>query len=86
MYLLELKKICKQDCFRMPHIKIRLLILGVPAGAYMEDICCRIVSVDILIVMVTDMDVPAIIGNWIMQDFSRCQTRCLDILYTVHSV
>ena len=45
----------------------------------MEDICCRIVSVDILIVMVTDMVVPAIKGNWIMQDFSRCQTRCHDI-------
>ncbi|KAI5427735.1 hypothetical protein KIW84_032951 [Lathyrus oleraceus] len=39
----------------MPHIKTRLLILGVPAGAYMEDICCRIVSVDILIVMETGL-------------------------------
>ena len=86
MYLLELKNICKQDCFRMPHKMTRILILVVPAGVYMEDICCMIVSVDKLIVMVIDMVVPAIKGNWIMHDFSRCQTRCLDILYTEHSV
>jgi hypothetical protein len=86
MYLLEFKNMCMQDCFRMPLTMLRLLILDVPAGAKLEDICCRIVSVDILIVMVTDMAVPAIKGNWIMQDFSRCQTRCHDILYTEHSV